>query len=293
MTAQEFIAQNNGKQVDLDGFPSEQPYQCYDLVNKWSLTLGYSRFSGLRAYNIFGQQPQNYTSISNSPTAVPQAGDIIVWDSSKGNGYGHTAIANGVGNTQYFESLDQNWSVPRCVGVKHDYSGVIGWLRPKNINAGMPAGGTGGNQDMMNQGENEYARANKLHEQVRGRPLDRAIFNQLAGKTTWLRFIEILSDDPEANEWNTNAKVGQVARRDKWDQQIYTLQKQFADATKLVNDLQNRLVNSENTTKALTEKVDKLNAKVAELDNPDNLVVSRSRFNSIFDAIKSFFNREK
>jgi len=287
MTPQQFIAQNNGKQVDLDGFPTEQPYQCYDLVNKWSLTLGYSRFSGLRAYDIFGQQPQNYTSISNSPTAVPQAGDIIVWNSSKGNGFGHTAIANGVGNTSTFESLDQNWSVPRCVGVKHDYAGVIGWLRPKNINAGTPAQG---GSDMVIQGENEYARANQLHVQLLGAPLSREVFNQLVGKS-WLNVIEIFSDHQATRDQQEILKVGRIAVKDKWDQQIYTLQKQFADATKVANDLQARLVNSENTTKALTEKVDKLNAKVAELDNPDNIVVSRGFFNGLFDKIKNIIGK--
>ena len=136
MSPEQFIADNNGKQVDLDGFPREQPYQCYDLVNKWSLTRGYQRFSGLYAYNIYGQQPQNYIWTPRGQ-GVPQAGDVMVWDASKGNGAGHTAVANGVSNGSYFESLDQNWSVPRCVGVRHDYSGVIGWGRPRNLIQGV------------------------------------------------------------------------------------------------------------------------------------------------------------
>lgn len=174
----------------------------------------------------------------------------------------------------------------RPVGYNRN-NGFLGYINP-TFNAGTPAGG----EDMMNQGENEYARANKLHLQVRGRGLDRAVFNQLAGKITWLRYIEILSDDPEADNWQENGKVGAVARRDRWDNQIYTLQDQLKKATDLVNALNDRLVKSENTTKALTEKVDQLNAKVAELDSPDNLVVSRNRFNSIFDAIKNFFNKQ-
>ena len=287
MTAQEFIAQNNGKQVDLDGFPSEQPYQCYDLVNKWSLTLGYSRFSGLRAYDIFGQQPQNYTSISNSPTAVPQAGDIIVWNSSKGNGFGHTAIANGVGNTSTFESLDQNWSVPRCVGVKHDYAGVIGWLRPKNINAGTPAQG---GSDMVIQGENEYARANQLHVQLLGAPLSREVFNQLVGKS-WLNVIEIFSDHQATRDQQQILQVGRVAVKDKWQQQIYDLQAQLKKASDLATDLNNRLVKAEADTKTMTSKVEALEKKVAELDNPDNIVVSRGFFNGLFDKIKNLIGK--
>lgn len=280
---QQFLNTYNGKYVDYDGAYGNQ---CFDLVNKWSTTLGYRPFGGLYASGIYSQPQGNYSQIPNSPTAVPQAGDIIVWNNRYGGGFGHTGIATGEGDTNYFVSFDQNYPTGSpSKPVRHSYDGVIGWLRPNKLNVS-------GDNDMMNQGENEYARANKLHLQVRGRPLDRTVFNQLAGKITWLRYIEILSDDPEANEWNTNAKVGQVARRDRWDNQIYTLQDQLKKATDLVNTLNDRLVKSENTTKALTEKVDKLNAKVADLDNPDNLVVSRSRFNSIFDAIKKFFNKE-
>lgn len=256
----------------------------FDLVNKWSTYLGYKPFGGLYASGIYNQPQGNYSQIPNSPTAVPQAGDIIVWNNRYGGGFGHTGIATGEGDTNYFVSFDQNYPTGSpSKPVRHSYDGVIGWLRPNKLNV---AGG----EDMINQGANEYARANKLHLQVRGRPLEKSVFDQFVG-SSWLHYIEVLSDDKEADNWQENGKVGAVARRDRWDLQIYSLQDQLKKATDLVNTLNDRLVKSENSTKALTEKVDKLNAKVAELDNPDNIVVSRNWFNTLFDKIKSFISK--
>lgn len=277
---QQFLNQYNGKFVDYDGAYGNQ---CFDLVNKWSTTLGYRPFGGLYASGIYSQPQGNYSQIPNSPTAVPQAGDIIVWNNRYGGGFGHTGIATGEGDTNYFVSFDQNYPTGSpSKPVRHSYDGVIGWLRPNNLNVS-------GDNDMMNQGENEYARANKLHLQVRGRPLDRAIFNQLAGKITWLRYIEILSDDPEADNWQENGKVGAVARRDRWDNQIYTLQKQFADATKVAQELQARLEASDNTTKTLSKKVEDLEKKVGELQSPDTINITRTGFNGLFDKIRGLF----
>jgi hypothetical protein len=278
---QQFLNQYNNKYVDWDGVYGAQ---CFDLVNRWSTYLGYRPFTGLYAYGIIDQTQGNYTKILNSPTAVPQAGDIIVWNSRYGGGYGHTAIASGIGDTNFFESFDQNYPTGSPAHlVRHSYDGVIGWLRPNKLT-------TGGNMAVIGSGDNWYARLSKLHEQVRGRPLGRDVFNAFVGKDL-LTYVEAVSDDPEADAVQNYQNVGAVAVKDNWQQQIYTLQKQFADATKLANDLQARLVASENTTKALTEKVDALNKKVAELDSPDNIVVSRGFFNGLFDRIKSFISR--
>jgi len=278
---QQFLNQYNNKYVDWDGVYGAQ---CFDLVNRWSTYLGYRPFTGLYAYGIIDQTQGNYTKILNSPTAVPQAGDIIVWNSRYGGGYGHTAIASGIGDTNFFESFDQNYPTGSPAHlVRHSYDGVIGWLRPNKLT-------TGGNMAVIGSGDNWYARLSKLHEQVRGRPLGRDVFNAFVGKDL-LTYVEAVSDDPEADAVQHYQNVGAVAVRDNWQQQIYTLQKQFADATKLANDLQARLVASENTTKALTEKVEALNKKVAELDSPDNIVVSRGFFNGLFDKIKSFISK--
>lgn len=212
---QQFLNQYNNKYVDWDGVYGAQ---CFDLVNKWSTYLGYRPFTGLYAYGIIDQTQGNYTKILNSPTAVPQAGDIIVWNSRYGGGYGHTAIATGIGDTNSFESFDQNYPTGSPAHlVRHSYDGVIGWLRPNKLI-------TGGDEMIVND-DNNYARFNKLHMQVRGRPVDRATFNAFVGQS-WLHAIEVFSDDPEANQHEQNANIGALAVKDNWQQQIYTLQDQ-------------------------------------------------------------------
>lgn len=277
---QQFLNQYNGKFVDFDGVYGAQ---CFDLVNKWSTYLGYRPFTGLYAYGIIDQTQGNYTKILNSPTAVPQAGDIIVWNSRYGGGYGHTAIATGVGNTSYFESFDQNYPTgsPAHI-VRHSYDGVIGWLRPNKLITG--------DNDMVIQGENEFARASKLHQQLLGVPLSREVFNQLVGKS-WLNVIEIFSDHKATADQQAILQVGRVAVKDNWQQQIYDLQAQLKKASDLATDLNNRLVKAEADTKTMTSKVEALEKKVAELDNPDNIVVSRNWFNTLFDKIKSFISK--
>jgi len=265
--------------------------ECVALVQKYANeVLGVSGapvFPVASAKDMVGSRPDAFNWVPNTPTGVPPYGSIVVFNGRVGGGYGHTGVAIEGSDVNQVRVIQQNDPYGSGASIKtYPYTNVSGWLVPKN-NAGTPAGS---GEDMINQGANEYARANKLHLQVRGRPLEKSVFDQFVG-SSWLHFIEVLSDDKEADNWQENGKVGAIARRDRWDLQIYSLQDQLKKATDLVNTLNDRLVKSENTTKALTEKVDKLNAKVAELDNPDNIVVSRNWFNTLFDKIKSFISK--
>ena len=64
---------------------------------------------------------------------MPKKNDIMVWKKSKSMPYGHIAICDGVGDTKYFYSYDQNWTGrgDPCTRIKHNYNGVAGVLRPK------------------------------------------------------------------------------------------------------------------------------------------------------------------
>lgn len=74
--------------------------------------------------------------------------------------------------------------------------------------------------------DNEYGRWRALGHAIRGRELTRDEFRKAAVGQTWLKAIEILQDNPEAAAAQHAQSVGQVAVRDKWDQQIYALQDQ-------------------------------------------------------------------
>lgn len=125
---------------DLDGYPPAQPYQCYDLVNKFSLDIvGAGRFVGLYASDIINQPGTKYRKILNTASFVPQPGDIAVWNRNLGGGAGHTGVCTGEGDTNYFVSLDQNWSRPTATYVRHDYNNFIGVLRPLASETATPA----------------------------------------------------------------------------------------------------------------------------------------------------------
>lgn len=136
MNVQDFINQYKGRAWDFDGYYGAQ---CVDLVQFFAKWLGYGRFTG-NAIDLWNQAGSNYVQIPNTPSFVPQAGDIAVWGRSFGNGYGHVGICTGNGNRDWFESLDANWGDSRALVVRHNYVGFLGVLRPKKlIPAPVPA----------------------------------------------------------------------------------------------------------------------------------------------------------
>lgn len=119
----------NGR-YDTDGVPSDQPYQCVDLVQVFNSELvGGPRFWG-NAKDIINQPGDKYRRINNTPDFVPQAGDIGVFNGNLGGGYGHVVVCTGLGDTNTFQSLDQNWNRPEATRVTHNYNNFIGVLRP-------------------------------------------------------------------------------------------------------------------------------------------------------------------
>lgn len=87
----------------------------------------------------------------------------------------------------------------------------------------------GGNNVVPNQDNYYWRYGQKLAKQVRGRQLSREEFvKHLVGKTD-LRVVEILSDDPEADQNTRDADLGRLARKDDWQGQINRLQAQVKD----------------------------------------------------------------
>lgn len=110
--------------------------QCVDLWRAYNRKV-------INAPDIFGNPPDIwnkyqadfYDKIPNTPTGVPQLGDVIIWSKTYG-GIGHIAICTDIANTKTFTSFDQNDPVGEpCHYQPHTYTGVLGWLRPKNQSA--------------------------------------------------------------------------------------------------------------------------------------------------------------
>lgn len=143
-----FVAAKASVCTDLD---SANGCQSVDLA--WSFiqdVLGVPR----SAHDIRGNAYAIYSAVSGSKTiasgtrrvrldkiaytasAVPQKGDIIFWRPAASNGNtGHVGIFVS-GNASSFVSLDQNWSNysgtrgSAAARITHNYSNVVGWLRP-------------------------------------------------------------------------------------------------------------------------------------------------------------------
>lgn len=143
---QEFFGKYDGQSVEIED--SSAKYQCMDLVFAWVDFLGIPRESIRHslAYQVYSNPVETtnqfFNIYPNTPEGVPQAGDIVIFGTQVGPA-GHCCIASGNGDINSFESFDQNWNtqsdfhvdsngnhIPYSHLVIHNYSGVLGWLRP-------------------------------------------------------------------------------------------------------------------------------------------------------------------
>ncbi len=150
MTYDQFQTKYNNKPVEA--VDPTNANQCFDLVVQYCmdvLGLPVSIFSGLlNAKQIWipstSLAVKNFNYIDNTPDAIPQKGDIIVWNGTY-NGYynrwgnwidgaGHTGIASGKGDVNYFECFEQNDPTGTYSHLRtYDYQDIYGWLRFKTV----------------------------------------------------------------------------------------------------------------------------------------------------------------
>jgi len=69
----------------------------------------------------------------NTPAFIPQEGDICIWNTNKGGGYGHIGIVYGKKQSVLsMECLESNWKPPLKVSVNtHNYDDVLGFFRKR------------------------------------------------------------------------------------------------------------------------------------------------------------------
>jgi hypothetical protein len=134
MTFDAFITKYTGVGVDTDNYPSDNKYQCMDLMHKYvEEVLGFTEKSLLGAPTA-SQAYTNFTAtkyfqkIDNSLFNVPQKGDIMFYGTKIGPS-GHVCIVYSA-NVLNFKSFDQNWPAGSLPHIQdHNYVGVLGWLR--------------------------------------------------------------------------------------------------------------------------------------------------------------------
>lgn len=127
MTFTELMGLLNGNYIEVAGTDAKN--QCVDLANAYiKYCLGLPPIEWTNARDFPSKAGDEYVYIENTPTGVPEEGDLIIWG---GNQYGHIAIFI-EGDANKFKSFDENYPTGSpCRVVEHTYYNVIGWLRPK------------------------------------------------------------------------------------------------------------------------------------------------------------------
>lgn len=112
-------------------------WQCFDLVNfYWNYLTG-GQLYGLYAKDIpFKNNFDGLATVyENTPSFLPQKGDIVVWNANWGEGCGHVAIVHSA-NINTFVSLDQNWwgggryKTEVAQYITHTYDFPMYFIRP-------------------------------------------------------------------------------------------------------------------------------------------------------------------
>ena len=123
MTIVEFVKKYNGKKVDYDGVYGAQ---CVDLFRQYVLdVLGISEHTGSCStsggakdlyldYNKMPLEKKYFVRITNK-TFVP--GDVLVWDETGTNKFGHVAICLG--------KLDNDFIVFEQNGIAQDGAKIV------------------------------------------------------------------------------------------------------------------------------------------------------------------------
>lgn len=158
------------------------------------------------------------------PYEQRRRGDFVVY---KYGTYGHIGVLLS-GDRLFEQNANVGGVARRWVDGAWVYSARIGTLgeswRPvrPNIYRIKSYAEKGSELMIIQNAENWYGRCNRTHWLIRGRELDRSVFAQLVGKE-FLTFVEVCSDDPEANMVQGWQELGKVATKDDWRGQIYGL----------------------------------------------------------------------
>lgn len=106
MTLTQFIKTNQGKKVDFDG---KYGAQCVDLYRAYCRdVLDIQQTPAVAGAKDIITKPGVLEVTKDSALADYSRGDILVWDATSSNKYGHVAILVAVYNTKYFIVFEQD-----------------------------------------------------------------------------------------------------------------------------------------------------------------------------------------
>lgn len=138
ITFDQFIQDKTGQVLLYPPNPKKFLGECYQNFNFYNRdVVGAPDYLAPLAHMIFTNFEKSplapfYDKIEYTSGATPQKGDVVVWSKDlPGSGEaGHVAPCTRPG-VIIFESFDSNWGGKQAHLVEHDFSYVLGWLRPK------------------------------------------------------------------------------------------------------------------------------------------------------------------
>lgn len=121
-----FVSKYTGAPMVGDTDPNRG--ECVGLVEVWIDFLKLPHVWGNAAQLLDNAPDGSYYVIFNTATNFPVAGDIVVWGTSWGGGFGHTGVIISA-NAMSFLAFEQNDPMGATPRLKHyTYEGVRGWL---------------------------------------------------------------------------------------------------------------------------------------------------------------------
>ena len=106
MNLTQFIKTNQGKKVDFDG---KYGAQCVDLYRAYCRdVLDIQQTPAVAGAKDIITKPGVLEVTRDSALADYSRGDVLVWDATSSNKYGHVAILVAVYNTKYFVVFEQD-----------------------------------------------------------------------------------------------------------------------------------------------------------------------------------------
>ena len=122
-----WVYAQEGKGLDYDGAYGNQ---CVDLIKYYYDYFGVASYArGNGCDYVTNALPDGWSRIQYYSGFRPEPGDIAVWGTNYGQGYGHVSIVLSAGSSN-FVSMDQNWGAKYCKQVTHAYN-IWGVIRPK------------------------------------------------------------------------------------------------------------------------------------------------------------------
>lgn len=205
--------------------------ECVGLINQYRKELlGTPRMGVGSAYLMFNAaQADLYDKIKNSKTAVPQRGDIVIWNTLYGP-HGHVAIATGKGDANTFEVLSQNdplgskcqYKTYRYVNSANKYI-VTGWLRPKNK----------AYLELLNPVEPPKPEPQKVEEKI--------VYIDKPETLQRIKDLEFELDQVKQSNESLNKLVDDMNRDETDEKRIKQLEEELYKSQERVEELQNEI----------------------------------------------------